>query len=91
MIVYGPVPISWQPASIVMSPFAARRTRAVDAKRKVDMIADAIPQPMSLSPSVIDRGFGERVAQPKRRAPSSYTSRSFLEENGLPESGSASA
>ena len=65
-----PVPISWVPASTVTLPFAASATRALQAKRKVDMIAEAMPRPISLPFSRRARGLGARSDQPMRRAPS---------------------
>lgn len=63
--------ISWTPASIVTSPVRSSRILALDANRNVVMIAEAMPQPMRLPPSVRLRGAIGRSAQPNRRAPSS--------------------
>ena len=64
------------------SPLADSRARAEVLENCASHMPVATPQPISSRPSFIDRGSGERAAQPNRSAPSRYASRSALEVNG---------
>ena len=67
--VYVPVPRSWVPDATIALPSGRMRASAAASLRFAGYVALAMPRPISVLPSRIERGVAARRDQPKRCAP----------------------